>query len=69
MNEHEAELVTSAPIELYDNLLLQIGGDLYAKAVALSEGGARIHFTAKPPCFSAWLREAGCILWERGAEA
>ena len=68
LSEHEAELSTAAPIAPYDNLLLRIGGDLYAKVVALSGGSARVRFTAKPPCFSAWLREAGYPVTERGAE-
>ena len=60
LSGEEAELRTGLALTAYENLKLFIGGDLYAKVVALTGGTARLHFTAKPPCFSAWLRENGC---------
>ena len=59
LSEQEAEMNTAAPVERYENLKLEIGGDLYAKVVDLADGRARLRFTAKPPCFEKWLCTAG----------
>ena len=59
LSEREAALETDTALGLYENLKLAAGGELYAKVVGLEGGSARIHFTAKPRGFSAWLREAG----------
>lgn len=69
LSEQEAEMKTEVPVERYENLKLQIGGDLYAKVIDLADGRARLHFTAKPPCFAEWLREAGLAGQEGVTEA
>ena len=55
LSEKEAELRTREALRLYENLQLEIGGELYAKVTQAAGGRYRICFTAKPPCFSAWL--------------
>ena len=59
LSEKEAVLETEAELACYTNLKLHIGGDLYAKVTDREQRRYRLCFTAKPPCFSAWLREAG----------
>ena len=59
LSEKEAILKTDAELALYTNLMLRIGEDLYAKVTGAESGTYRLCFTAKPPCFAAWLREAG----------
>ena len=59
LSEREAALETDTALGLYENLKLAVGGELYAKVVGLEGGSVRIHFTAKPRGFSAWLLEAG----------
>ena len=59
LSEKEAILKTDEELALYTTLMLRIGEDLYAKVTGAENGTYRLCFTAKPPCFSAWLREAG----------
>lgn len=62
----EALLRTENALEPYENVMLEIGGDLYAKVKKAEDGKALVRFTAKPPCFSAWLRSCGIIDEEEG---
>ena len=55
LSDAEALLETAAELQLYENLKLDIGGELYAKVTAAEKGQYRICFTAKPPCFPAWF--------------
>ena len=43
--------------ELLDkqNIMIDIGGDLYAKVVGTVDGRYKICFTAKPDIFTEWL--------------
>ena len=59
LSESEAILETGAELALYDNVKLQIGGDLYAKVTEIGDGRYRVRFTAKPPCFPAWMEAFG----------
>ena len=56
VSETGAVLETDEKISLYDNLRMEIGGDLYAKAVALDGSKATLVFTAKPLDFDKWLK-------------
>ena len=40
---------------ILDNLCIDIGDKLYAKVTQSENGRCRITFTAKPPCFAAWI--------------
>ena len=55
VSEDEALLNTGESLSVLDNLLLDIGGSLYAKVTKIDRGSFRIRFTAKPPCFSEWM--------------
>ena len=56
-SETGAVLETEEKLELFDNLSLDIGENLYAKVTEREGGRCRITFTAKPPCFSAWAEK------------
>jgi len=55
VSENEAVLNTEEVLAALDNLLLDIGGNLYAKVTQLEPEGCRITFTSKPPRFSEWI--------------
>ena len=57
LSPREAILETSAAIEEYDNLHLEIGAKLFCKVTAGEERGWRLRFTAIPPEFDAWYKE------------
>lgn len=57
VSEEEAELEAEAPPARFTELRLDIGGELYAKVTEAGDRRFRVRFTAKPPCFAAWLRE------------
>ncbi|MBO5496901.1 MAG: PAS domain S-box protein [Oscillospiraceae bacterium] len=50
-----AMLSTGERLAMLDNLLIDIGGSLYAKVTQLDGENCRVSFTAKPPCFAKWL--------------
>lgn len=54
LSEKEAIMETSAAIEEYDNLHLEIGGKLYCKVISREEKGWKLRFTAIPPEFDGW---------------
>ena len=56
-SEDEALLDTGEALSALDNLLLKIGGNLYAKVTQVEQGSCRITFTAKPPCFAEWFEQ------------
>ena len=62
----EALLRTEIALEPYENIMLEIGGDLYAKVKKVENGVARLCFTGKPPRFSSWLRSCGAAEDEKG---
>ena len=47
-------LETGVKLSDKQNIMLDIGGDLYAKVINVSEGRYTICFTAKPDVFKAW---------------
>lgn len=47
-------LETGVKLSDKQNIMLDIGGDLYAKVIDVSEGKYTICFTAKPDVFKAW---------------
>ena len=57
LSKREAILETTAPIEEFDNLHMDIGGKLYCKVVSAEEKGWRLRFTAIPPEFDAWYSD------------
>ena len=59
LSEQGALLRSAAPLDRFENLKLEIGGDLYAKITEIRDGDVRLRFTAKPGGFAAWLRRCG----------
>ena len=55
VSDQEAEIETSEALSALDNLCIDIGDKLYAKVTQSGNGRCRITFTAKPPCFAAWI--------------
>lgn len=55
-DERYAVIETGKTIEVMQNLLLDIGGDLYAKALSNDNGQVTICFTSKPDCFDEWIK-------------
>ena len=55
LSENAAELEARERLELLDNLCFEIGDSLYAKVTEIENGNFRIVYTAKPPCFAAWM--------------
>lgn len=49
-----ARLVTEAPLLKTENIMIEIGGDLYAKVTEVCESDYVICFTAKPDSFKRW---------------
>ncbi|MBO5555568.1 MAG: PAS domain-containing protein [Oscillospiraceae bacterium] len=64
LSEKGAILAAEAELLCYQNLELDIGGELYAKVIEAEPGRYRLCFTAKPPSFSAWFAS----LWGSRAE-
>ncbi len=58
LSEKRAMLKTTDDIKEFDNLLIDIGEELYAKVKNKNDDGAEIIFTAKPGSFSVWMEEA-----------
>ncbi|MBQ3374047.1 MAG: PAS domain-containing protein [Oscillospiraceae bacterium] len=61
LSEAEAVLETDVPLVPYQNLCLEIGGSLYVKVKETDGTRSRIYFTAKPPCFKAWMEQAVAV--------
>ena len=59
LSDQGAALRSEAALERFENLKLEIGGDLYAKVTDIRNGEARLRFTAKPRGFAAWLQRSG----------
>ena len=59
LSDQGAALRSEAALERFENLKLEIGGDLYAKVTDIRNGEARLRFTAKPRGFAAWLQRCG----------
>lgn len=57
ISQKYALLETSQPLGLYENLLMDIGEDLYAKVLAHGEDSYKLCFTAKPTRFAQWKEE------------
>ena len=55
-DERYAVIETDAEIEAMQNLLIDVGGSLYAKAISAENGHVKICFTSKPKCFSEWVK-------------
>lgn len=49
-----AVIESAAPVEAMQNILLDIGGSLYAKTLKNDGGQITICFTSKPDCFTKW---------------
>lgn len=56
LSPREAILETSAAIEEYDNLHLEIGGKLFCKVIAQEDKGWKLRFTGFPTEFEQWYR-------------
>ena len=56
VDEKYAVLESDAPVEAMQNILIDIGGSLYAKAVNVSGKEITICFTSKPDGFSDWAK-------------
>ncbi len=57
VSEDYAVFTTPEPVQLYENIRIDIGQDVYAKIVSGSAGAWKMRFTSKPDSFEAWLRE------------
>ena len=55
-DERYAVIETDAKIEVMQNLLIDIGGNLYAKVISAENRHITICFTSKPECFSEWIK-------------
>ena len=55
-DECYAEIETDAKLEAMQNILIDIGGSLYAKILSNESGHVKICFTSKPECFSEWVK-------------
>ena len=53
-----AVLQTELTLNVFDNLLLQVGGGLFAKVLRAEERGYLLRFTSLPPEFDGWLADA-----------
>lgn len=54
LSETGAILETSLPLNPFDNLKIEAGGELFAKVLKHENGGYLLRFTALPPGFAAW---------------
>ena len=57
VSQYDALLKTEENLSVLDNLCIDIGDDLYAKLIEKENGNYLLSFTARPPCFSAWLND------------
>ena len=57
LSEDFALLTTDNPVQLFENIRIDIGQDLYAKVVAAENDGWKICFTIKPDNFHSWIEE------------
>lgn len=55
LSEKEAMLRTGEELEVFDNVVIQMGEELYAKVTGKKEGLFELTFTAKPKSFPAWF--------------
>lgn len=55
VSEAEALFTSDIPLSPYDNLVLDIGGKLFAKVLKKEADGYLLRFTSLPEQFSAWL--------------
>ncbi len=49
-----AVMETDAPLNVYDNIQIDAGGELYCKVVEQSDSGYLIHFTSVPSGYKDW---------------
>ena len=49
-----AVVETEAPLNIYDNIQIDAGGELYCKVVEKAEEGFLIHFTSVPKGYKQW---------------
>lgn len=54
MGEKGARMCVEMPVKQYDNVVLHIGGELYAKVMEVQEQIVRVHFTAFPDEFMSF---------------
>ena len=54
LSAHQAVMETAAPVQVFDNLCLDLCGKLYAKATACEDRKITLRFTAKPEGFDEW---------------
>lgn len=54
LSSHQAVMKTEAPVQVFDNLCLDLCGKLYAKATACEDRMITLRFTAKPEGFDEW---------------
>ncbi len=59
LSDQGALVQTGTPLQVRDDLVLDLGGDAYAKVRDRRDGRIRIVFTARPAGFSAFLKAAG----------
>ena len=55
-DERFAVIETEANVAAMQNILIDIGGSLYAKALSNDGGHITICFTSKPDCFNEWAK-------------
>ena len=52
----QVEMRPDGPVQLYDNVMIDSGFDLYAKVVRIDDDLYTLAFTAKGAGFNEWLR-------------
>ena len=55
-DEHYAVLESDEQVEAMQNIMLEIGGSLYAKAVSVDGKRITLCFTSKPDNFASWVK-------------
>ena len=59
-DEQYALLQSDKHLENFQNLMIDIGQNLYAKVIRKKSDDYTICFTAKPDCFNTWLKDGEC---------
>ncbi len=56
IGDEDAVFVTEASLSRFDNIVINLKGDLYAKVTAVLDNGYHIHFTSIPEAFPAYAK-------------
>lgn len=56
IGDEDAVIMTAAELHRYDNIVINLKGDLYAKVTAVLDNGYHIHFTSIPEGFAEYSK-------------